>query len=51
MHNEAFYLQAVVDLNAKRLTDTQSSVLAPPDERKYVILGEDNIREDMRSEV
>jgi hypothetical protein len=49
MHNEAFYRQAVVGSNAERLTDTQSGVSAPPDERKHVILGEGNIREDMRS--
>jgi hypothetical protein len=51
MHIEAFYLQVAVGSNTERLPDVSSGMSAPPDGRKYAILGEDNIREDMRSKV
>lgn len=50
IHNEAFYLQVVIGSNIERLTDTQSGVLALSDERKHIILGEADIREEVTSE-
>ena len=42
--------QVIAGSNAERLTDTQSGVWALSDERKYIILGEDNIWEEMGRE-